>query len=112
MQRPAKPSTPVRFRLAPPTLRAWVVKLVDTGDLKSPDLNGRAGSSPAPGTMNKGEPLMKTILALCACAMLSAAPTRASDDKPAGKPNKVERAGTKAANAIERTGDRGAKATV
>ncbi len=24
--------------------------MVDTGDLKSPDLYGRAGSSPAPGT--------------------------------------------------------------
>ena len=30
---------------------ARVVKLVDTGDLKSPDLNSRAGSSPAPGTI-------------------------------------------------------------
>ena len=29
---------------------ARVVELVDTGDLKSPDLNSRAGSSPAPGT--------------------------------------------------------------
>jgi hypothetical protein len=30
---------------------ARVVKLVDTGDLKSPDLSGRAGSIPASGTM-------------------------------------------------------------
>ena len=29
---------------------ARVVKLVDTGDLKSPGHCGRAGSSPAPGT--------------------------------------------------------------
>ena len=29
---------------------ARVVKLVDTGDLKSPGHRGRAGSSPAPGT--------------------------------------------------------------
>jgi hypothetical protein len=55
---------------------------------------------------------MKSILALCACAMFSAAPARATDDKPADKPNRVERAGTTAAKAIERTGDRGAKATV
>ena len=31
-------------------LLARVVKLVDTGDLKSPGHCGRAGSSPAPGT--------------------------------------------------------------
>ena len=31
------------------SLSARVVKLVDTGDLKSPDRLGRAGSSPAPG---------------------------------------------------------------
>ena len=31
-------------------LLARVVKLVDTGDLKSPDHCDRAGSSPAPGT--------------------------------------------------------------
>ena len=30
--------------------RAWVVEPVDTGDLKSPGLIARAGSSPAPGT--------------------------------------------------------------
>jgi hypothetical protein len=30
---------------------ARVVKLVDTRDLKSLDRNGRAGSSPAPGTI-------------------------------------------------------------
>ena len=30
---------------------ARVVKLVDTGDLKSPDHCDRAGSSPAPGTI-------------------------------------------------------------
>ena len=34
MQRPAKPSTPVRFR-PPPPIFARVVKLVDTRDLKS-----------------------------------------------------------------------------
>ena len=33
-------------------LLARVVKLVDTGDLKSPDHCDRAGSSPAPGTNN------------------------------------------------------------
>ena len=32
-------------------LLARVVKLVDTGDLKSPGHCGRAGSSPAPGTI-------------------------------------------------------------
>ena len=31
---------------------ARVVKLVDTGDLKSPDHCDRAGSSPAPGTIS------------------------------------------------------------
>ena len=31
---------------------ARVVKLVDTGDLESPDHCDRAGSSPAPGTNN------------------------------------------------------------
>src|SRR5687768_8514864 len=61
MQRPAKPCTPVRFRPSPPDpLRhpsalkrcgcaARVVKLVDTGDLKSPGAS-HAGSIPAPGT--------------------------------------------------------------
>ena len=34
MQRPAKPCTPVRFRLQPPDF-AQVVELVDTRDLKS-----------------------------------------------------------------------------
>ena len=34
MQRPAKPCTPVRFRLQPPDF-AQVVALVDTRDLKS-----------------------------------------------------------------------------
>ena len=34
-------------------LLARVVKLVDTGDLKSPDHCDRAGSSPAPGTTRK-----------------------------------------------------------
>ncbi len=37
MQRTATPCTPVRFRPAPPLKFARVVKLVDTGDLKSPD---------------------------------------------------------------------------
>ena len=39
---PARPLHPVLAR---------VVKLVDTGDLKSPGHCGRAGSSPAPGTI-------------------------------------------------------------
>ena len=34
-----------------PLVDARVVKLVDTGDLKSPDHCDRAGSSPAPGTI-------------------------------------------------------------
>ena len=38
----------LRARCTP--LFARVVKLVDTGDLKSPDHCDRAGSSPAPGT--------------------------------------------------------------
>ena len=38
----------LRARCTP--LFARVVKLVDTGDLKSPGHCGRAGSSPAPGT--------------------------------------------------------------
>ena len=38
----------LRARCTP--LLARVVKLVDTGDLKSPGHCGRAGSSPAPGT--------------------------------------------------------------
>ena len=33
------------------SLAARVVKLVDTGDLKSPAYRKRAGSSPAPGTI-------------------------------------------------------------
>ena len=40
----------LRARCTP--LLARVVKLVDTGDLKSPGHCGRAGSSPAPGTNN------------------------------------------------------------
>jgi hypothetical protein len=53
MQRPAKPRTPVRFRLQPPCFwYARVAKQVDARDLKSLDhLNGRAGSIPAPGTI-------------------------------------------------------------
>ena len=39
----------LRARCTP--LFARVVKLVDTGDLKSPGHCGRAGSSPAPGTI-------------------------------------------------------------
>ena len=39
----------LRARCTP--LFARVVKLVDTGDLKSPDHCDRAGSSPAPGTI-------------------------------------------------------------
>ena len=39
----------LRARCTP--LLARVVKLVDTGDLKSPGHCGRAGSSPAPGTI-------------------------------------------------------------
>ena len=41
----------LRARCTP--LFARVVKLVDTGDLKSPGHCGRAGSSPAPGTTIK-----------------------------------------------------------
>ncbi len=40
------PARPPLFPLA------RVVKLVDTGDLKSPDHCDRAGSSPAPGTIS------------------------------------------------------------
>ena len=47
-------STPACAIIPPPqmlaTIRARVVKLVDTGDLKSPGHCGRAGSIPAPGT--------------------------------------------------------------
>ena len=39
------PARPLQLTLA------RVVKLVDTGDLKSPGHCGRAGSSPAPGTI-------------------------------------------------------------
>ncbi len=55
MQRPAKPSTSVRFRLAPPAVPpipkcyARMVKLVDTRDLKSLGAS-RTGSIPVPGT--------------------------------------------------------------
>ena len=78
MQRTATPRTPVRFRLQPPLFDSEVdtdptqgpavkrpsrplassprlarmVKLVDTRDLKYLDHFDRAGSSPAPGTMN------------------------------------------------------------
>ncbi len=61
MQRTATPLTPVRFRLQPP------LKLINRSNhirpdspggeigrhkgLKIPRLNGRAGSSPAPGTI-------------------------------------------------------------
>ena len=38
---------------------ARVVKLVDTGDLKSPDHCDRAGSSPAPGTTRN---TLKTVI--------------------------------------------------
>ena len=41
----------VILRALPTPTYARVVKLVDTGDLKSPDRLGRAGSSPAPGTI-------------------------------------------------------------
>ena len=44
----------LRARCTP--LFARVVKLVDTGDLKSPDHCDRAGSSPAPGTTRVGCP--------------------------------------------------------
>ena len=57
MQRPAKPWTPVRFRLPPPKLGqfcvrrcARVAKLVDARDLKSRAPQRRAGSIPALGT--------------------------------------------------------------
>ena len=38
------------LRASSTSVLARVVKLVDTGDLKSPGHCGRAGSSPAPGT--------------------------------------------------------------
>ena len=50
----------LRARCTP--LLARVVKLVDTGDLKSPGHCGRAGSSPAPGTT------------LCHCSLLKKRP--------------------------------------
>ena len=49
----------LRARCTP--LLARVVKLVDTGDLKSPGHCGRAGSSPAPGTIQY---LMMTLCRL------------------------------------------------
>ena len=56
MQRPAKPWTPVRFRLPPPkngvNYFAAVAKQVDARDLKSlGNLYSRAGSIPARGTI-------------------------------------------------------------
>ena len=46
------------------SLSARVVKLVDTGDLKSPGHCGRAGSSPASGTTNKRVTVQPTIAAV------------------------------------------------
>src|ERR1700741_2803079 len=62
MQRPAKPCTPVRFRLPPPSLpfNRGILRSLrlggETGSrkgLKIPRAQGRAGSSPAPGTKSK-----------------------------------------------------------
>ena len=58
MQRPAKPLTPVRFRLQPPLKREYNLQsYVCPGGgigrhkgLKIPRQQWRAGSSPAPGT--------------------------------------------------------------
>jgi len=57
---------------------------------------------------------MRSILSLCtAVALVVASAARAGDEKPAEeKPNRIERAMTSGGKAIERTGDRGAKATV
>ena len=59
----------IRAALRVPLPAARVVKLVDTGDLKSPDHCDRAGSIPAPGT-NKNKGLMNISLILstkCFC---------------------------------------------
>ena len=53
---------------------------------------------------------MKMLLTLCIA--LGAFAARAADEKPAEKPNRLERSVTKAGKAMERTGDRAAKATV
>ena len=42
--------SPPEIQGAPTSNQARVVKLVDTGDLKSPDYCSRAGSIPASGT--------------------------------------------------------------
>ena len=50
-------------------------------------------------------------LSLCLALALASFSARAADDKPAEKPNRVERMGHSAAKSIERTGDRAANAT-
>jgi hypothetical protein len=52
------------------------------------------------------------LLSLCLALALAPLGARAGDDKPAEKPNRLERAGNSAAKSIERHGDRAAKATV
>ena len=60
MQRPAKPLTPVRFRLQPPHKKKYNLQSLQIcpgggigrhKGLKIPRQKWRAGSSPAPGTM-------------------------------------------------------------
>jgi len=51
------------------------------------------------------------LLGLCLALALVAPGAGAADDKPAEKPNRLERAGNSAAKSIERTGDRAANAT-
>ncbi|HXJ10472.1 MAG TPA: hypothetical protein VNH12_13270 [Burkholderiales bacterium] len=51
------------------------------------------------------------LLSLCLALALASFGVRAAGDKPAEKPNRLERAGSSAAKSIERTGDRAAKAT-
>jgi len=51
------------------------------------------------------------LLSVCLALALAPLGARAADDKPAEKPNRLERAGNSASKSIERTGDRAAKAT-
>ena len=52
------------------------------------------------------------LLSFCLALALAPLAAPAADDKPAEKPNRLERAGNSAAKSIQSTGDRGAKATV
>ena len=62
MQRPAKPLTPVRFRLQPPLEKKYNTLMFTASPgggigrhkgLKIPRQQWRAGSSPAPGTISE-----------------------------------------------------------